>query len=260
MPITDADVRRLIGSKNARFGNALLTDGSAAAYYYGARATLLDGSKGTPDSLTGLKLWYDFTALGLADGAAITSVTDLSASGWNLSVNAGTPTYKTNVANGLGAANVDSGRSLKNASVSVAGPYSVLLMMQKSSDSGTQAMWSDSATDPLLTWSTTTLSVDPGTTVLNFATVSGTSTHYLLTTIANGQTQLFVDSSTAGASNASVTASTMSGLLLGVTSGGTGSTVDTYLLEMAVWDHVLNGTEIGQLLGYINPKYALSLT
>lgn len=67
------------------------------------------GAAFTPADLPNLAGWWDFSQLALADGAAISSVTDLSPTGIDFSQ--GTvgkrPTFKTGILNGLGVARFD---------------------------------------------------------------------------------------------------------------------------------------------------------
>ena len=58
----------------------------------------------TPDQISGLFAWYDMSKLGLANNDAITAVSDLSGSGFDLTTPASDPVFHTDVSNGLGAA------------------------------------------------------------------------------------------------------------------------------------------------------------
>lgn len=257
---SQADDRRLwFPGKNNRFGTALLTD---PTNFYGPRGYLADGLSGNPNTFSGVLCWYDFTGLGLSEGSAVTSVSDSSSAGAAAMTNSGAVTYKTGVQNGLGGVNVDSARTLAATVTGISGTtdLSVMIVAQKSVDSGTHAFWADTTTDPNVQWNTTLLTLDPGATAITISSASGTSTHFILAfrgTGSPGTHKLWLDTETAGVTGSS-NAGTFAGALT-IGNGPVATTNDLYVLEIAAWNKELNSSEITALATYVENKYAITI-
>ncbi len=258
MPSQADAVKLWVPGKAVQYGTGQLTD---PVNYYGPLGFLADGMA-NPLSLPSLRGWWDYTALGLSNGAAVTTCSDGSGNGFTHTNLLGTPTYITNQQNGLGAVNIDSGRVMGNASfTTTAGSWTVMCIIKKSADSGTHALWSDSATDPFSSWSTTTLLFDPGTTQISSATASGTTTHFIMYTAVAGTTAVYLNSTSSTlVTGTSAAVSAFSGIRLGDIAGAGGTTGDLYEFEVAVWDGILAGGSLTALASYVNNKYALSVT
>lgn len=100
----------------------------------------------TPLSLSPV-LWLDASQItGLSDGAAITTWTDASGNGNNItqSTAAAKPTYKTAILNGKPVARFDGGDRLINASISVAQPITAFVVASVSASDSDAATFFDS--------------------------------------------------------------------------------------------------------------------
>lgn len=250
----EADNRKLwIPGKNHAFGTALLTD---PVNFYGPKRGLADGLSAFPGSPFA---WWDFAGLGLSDGAAVTSVSDLSGNGRTLT-NSGVVTYKTNAVGSQGGVNVDSGRVMKwTTATDITQPFTVYIIMAKSSDSGTHTLFSDGTTaSRLVTWSTSTVQSNFGT-AYNVASVAGTTGHMVIAEEVTGARKLYVDAETALGTSAAAVGSITNDFQIGASSGGGGTTVDQYNCECAIWLRTLTSAEIASLALYTETKYGLSI-
>lgn len=91
-------------------------------------------------TFSGLKFRYNFGAItGLADSTVITSVADLGPNGWTLTPSGagGDPTYRRDFFNGYSGVSFTGGKILRNTSVAVAQPDTIVAVFMMSTFAGT---------------------------------------------------------------------------------------------------------------------------
>ena len=146
---SDATLTKAISGTGSltKAGNGTLLVAAAASYQ---GSTIIDGGTlrvglPSPGPVAGAALWLDASTLNLANGAAVTSLTDLGTSRNNAVVSGGAPTFTPAGLNGLGTIHFDGAQALvtqRNLGITGGASRSMFVVMRRngSSTTGTLAV------------------------------------------------------------------------------------------------------------------------
>lgn len=240
------------GGPSAKFGGALLTGPTFAA----DTPTLLDGLSGGPDNITNLWAWWDATTLGLNNNDIINSVPDSSGNGRAIS-KVGSPIFKTNQINGLGAAhnNNATGNWFAITLQTLPLPYTIMVVAYSAAASVDRYMVTKNGSSPFVGLSATNgyVKVDAGPTVTASTGRFGTWTGYIAS-FSSSNIKIYDRATTPAAIGAAATqAWSNENILIWQNTSQT-----QYFAEIAIFNKELNSSEIAALGLYINGKYGLS--
>jgi hypothetical protein len=236
------------------------------------KALILKGNTFTPASLlpnqiTGLFAWYKADAIvGLTDGQSVTSWLDSSGNANTLgSVNTA-PLYKVNQVNGLpsvvfaGNGTTTGSAALRTGNITLAQPYTVIMVVNYTSSSFFMTAWSSSGIN-LRGYMNLTASkwgmLAP--TQLNSATAETITTYQIAEFIVNGNSsQILVNGTSRASGAAGAGGFSASGFQIGNYDGSIGSSTQTWaggFAEVIIYSNAISSSDRTNLETYLRSKY-----
>lgn len=217
-----------------------------------------------PTDVAGLHTWYDFSTLGLSDGASVSSVSDLSGGGHTASQATGSkqPIYRTGVAiSGLGAAQWDgtNARSLNATGVTLTQPDTIFIAAKVSSSSaGDYRHLVDG-----ITAGTGRQILRLGIAGANWEIYAGTvlsggtgdTNWHVFTAVYNGASSSLRIDGTGVISGSGGTQGTSGGIRIGINNDDASGMLDGYIGEMVFYNASVSTTDRDGLETYLHNKW-----
>lgn len=246
------------GGPSAKFGGSLI---SQPLVYSDDSPTLLRAVP-APDVFSGLYAWWDFTALALSNDAAMpATVSDLSGNGRDLA-KVGSPTYKTNVFNGLGGMYSNYLNRMKYVIGStLAQPFSMFAVWRNPTAADTN--WVITALTgavPLMGANGSTNFRLNATTILGGGTPALNTNYYQWANVNGNSSEMYASSTTAKVIGPAGSTGFTSGGSNEISVAGYATANFAWVAEVWLYSQTRSATEQAGLVEYVNDKYAMGIT
>lgn len=214
-----------------------------------------------PDELHGLQAWYDAVAItGLSDGNSVSTWSDLSQFGRDVTEATNPPTYKTGIVNGLPVVRFDGSNDRlrfagDNVADTFAQPNTVVAVVHNSS-SGTVYHGSNTGDRATLLVNGGEWAIFAGDQVRKSGVTVDTDVHVISVIFDGASSELWYDGADNSPSSSPGTEEFRL-IHIGVNAGGSAEYFNGDICEIIVYDNTLTASERQQVEAYLLHKWGI---